>query len=80
MDGKIVKINYHICKKMKCFLVKIIKTVQLGELGSFQLTIKSKDVENESNVTASLVEKVNLRFAPSIEMKNNLKRAQFRVK
>ena len=56
------------------------KTVQLGELGSFQLTIKSKGVEKESNVTASLIEKVNLRFAPSIEMKTNLKKAQFKLK
>jgi len=56
------------------------KTVQLGELGSFQLTIKSKGAENESGVTASLIEKVNLRFAPSTDMKNNLKRARFKLK
>ena len=56
------------------------KTVQLGELGSFQLTIKSKGVENESAVTASLIEKINLRFAPSTDMKNNFKKAQFKSK
>ena len=56
------------------------KTVKLGELGSFQLTIKSKGVDNESDVTASLVEKVNLRFTPSSEIKDNLKKAQFKAK
>ena len=56
------------------------KTVQLGELGSFQLTIKSKGVDNESGVTASLVEKINLRFSPSNDLKNNLKKAQFKAK
>ena len=56
------------------------KTVQLGELGSFQLTIKSKGVDNESEVSASLGEKVNLRFTPSIALKENLQKAQFKAK
>ena len=56
------------------------KTVQLGELGSFQITVKSKGVDNESEVTASLVERVNLRFTPSKELKSNLSKAQFKAR
>ena len=56
------------------------KTVQLGELGSFQVTVKSKGVNKESEVNASLVEKVNLRFTPSAALKENLQKAHFTAK
>ena len=56
------------------------KTVQLGELGSFQVTVKSKGVNKESEVNASLVEKVNLRFTPSATLKENLQKAHFTAK
>lgn len=53
------------------------KTVQLGELGTFQLTIKSKGVENESDVSALQVVKVNLRFTPSVTLRESLNKAHF---
>lgn len=56
------------------------KTVQLGELGSFQLTIKSKGVDTEPEATAALVEKINIRFTPSAALKNSLNEAQFKAK
>jgi predicted histone-like DNA-binding protein len=56
------------------------KTVQLGELGSFQLTIKSGGVDNEEEATAALVEKINIRFTPSATLKNSLNEAQFKAK
>jgi predicted histone-like DNA-binding protein len=56
------------------------KTVQLGELGSFQVTVSSKGVEKEAEVTPSLVKKVNLRFTPSVVLKENLQKAHFTAK
>ncbi len=53
------------------------KTVQLGELGSFQLTINSAGVDTEAEVTAKLVQKINLRFLPSTTVKEALAKATF---
>lgn len=54
------------------------KTVQLGELGSFQLTINSTGVDTEAEVGAQLIEKVNLRFTPAKTVKEALEKAEFR--
>ena len=54
------------------------KTVQLGELGTFQVTVKSKGVEKEAEVTPVLVEKVNLHFTPSVSLRQSLQEAKFK--
>ena len=56
------------------------KTVQLGEIGSFQVTINSKGVEKEADVNATLVKKVNLRFNPSNDLREKLQKAQFKAR
>lgn len=48
-------------------------TVQLGDLGSFHLTLSSAMVEEEKDVNPSLVKGVNVRFVPSKAFKNALK-------
>ncbi len=53
------------------------KTVQLGELGTFQLTVRSKGVDEETELNANLIEKVNLQFTPSTTLRQNLQKATF---
>lgn len=50
-------------------------TVQMGELGTFQLTVKSEGVENESDISASQVQKINIRFSPSASLKESISKA-----
>ena len=52
-------------------------TVELGELGTFRLTVKSKGVENEEDVTAQNVTNVNIRFTPSKAFKALISNAKF---
>ncbi|MDR1091911.1 MAG: HU family DNA-binding protein [Prevotella sp.] len=44
-------------------------TVQLGELGSFRLTISAEGSKTEQEVTANKIKKVNVRFTASEELK-----------
>jgi predicted histone-like DNA-binding protein len=53
------------------------KTVQLGELGTFRLTVHSEGVETEEGVTAAQIKHVNIRFAASEALKDALKKATF---
>ena len=53
------------------------KTVQFGELGTFQATVSSKGVEKEAEVSPSLIKKVNIRFTPSATLRKNLQEAKF---
>jgi predicted histone-like DNA-binding protein len=53
------------------------KTVQLGELGTFRLTVHSEGSATEAEVTANKIKNVNLRFAASENMKETLKKATF---
>jgi len=53
------------------------KTVQLGELGSFRLTVSSTGVAHEQDVSPLLVKKVNLRFTPSAALKEKIAKATF---
>jgi predicted histone-like DNA-binding protein len=52
-------------------------TVQLGSLGTFRLTAHSRGVATEAEVTATLIEKVMIRFAESEETKDAVKKAVF---
>jgi predicted histone-like DNA-binding protein len=52
-------------------------TVQLGELGSFRLTVSAEGSDTKEEVTANKIKKVNLRFTESEDLKNALKKAKF---
>ena len=54
------------------------KTVQLGELGTFQLTVKSRGVELPSEVNFNLIEQVNLQFTPAKKFRLSLQKAKFK--
>ena len=57
------------------------KTVQLGELGYFYLTVKAKTgtgVDSEDKVSADQIENVMLRFMPSKAFREKLNKAQFK--
>lgn len=53
-------------------------TVQLGELGSFSLTITSEACRGEKEVTPDKIKKVNLRFRISKTMREALDKATFK--
>ena len=53
------------------------RTVKLGDLGSFSLTVKSKAVDTEEEVHPRIVEKVNVRFRPSEALKEAINKAEF---
>ena len=52
-------------------------TVELGELGSFRLTVNCKGVEREADVTAQNITKVNIRFTPSKAFRTLVSNATF---
>ncbi|MBQ6238421.1 MAG: HU family DNA-binding protein [Bacteroidales bacterium] len=53
-------------------------TVQLGELGSFSLTITSEACRGEKEVTPDKIKKLNLRFRAGKGIKAALENAKFR--
>ena len=53
------------------------KTVQLGELGTFRITAKCTGVDSEEEVTATQIKKLNLRFQPSVRLKESIAKAHF---
>lgn len=53
-------------------------TVQLGSLGSFRLTARSRGVATEEEVTASLIDKLTVRFIESAELKEAVSKATFK--
>ena len=52
-------------------------SVQLGNWGSFGITLNTTGSDTPETVKATNVEKVNVRFTPGIEMKEALQKAQF---
>lgn len=52
--------------------------MQLGELGTFQLTIVNKEGAGSPDaVSANQIEQVKLRFVPTQEVRDRLKKATF---
>lgn len=47
------------------------KSVRLGDLGSFRLTIGGKGADSPEEFSTELIERVNVRFHPSKKMKVN---------
>ena len=57
------------------------KTVQLGDLGYFYLTVKTKKgagADSEDKVSAEQIENVMLRFMPSKTFREKLNKAQYK--
>lgn len=52
-------------------------TVQMGDWGSFQITLSSEGVATEAECTADKVKSVNIRFRPGREMKESIAKASF---
>ncbi|MBS2097250.1 HU family DNA-binding protein [Carboxylicivirga linearis] len=53
------------------------RTVQLGELGTFSLHMKSDCVDSKEEVTWRCIKDVNIRFRVGKELKNQLKDIHF---
>jgi predicted histone-like DNA-binding protein len=53
-------------------------TVQLGDLGSFRITLSSEGSVTEKEVTANKIKKLNVRFAASEVLKTAMKKATFK--
>ena len=68
---------YHLEKVMERLLLDG-HTVQLGELGSFSLTITSEACRGEKEVTPDKIKKLNLRFRAGKGIKAALENAKFR--
>jgi len=52
-------------------------TVQMGDWGSFLLTVSSEGVDTEAECTADKIKAVNIRFRPGKEMKEAVAKASF---
>ena len=53
------------------------QSVQLGDWGSFYLTLNAEGSETEAEATPSKIKKVNIRFSVGTELKDALKKASF---
>ena len=54
------------------------QSIQLGDWGSFHLTLNSEGAENEADANAMKVKKVNIRFAPGKELKESIAKIELR--
>jgi len=52
-------------------------TVQMGDWGSFHITLNCEGAETEEACTTNLVTNINIRFLPGKSMKENLAKAVF---
>ncbi len=55
-------------------------SVQMGDWGSFHVTISSDGADTEEACTINLVKNVNIRFRPGTTMKEALAKATFKVR
>ena len=53
------------------------RSVQVGELGTFRMSISSKGVETEEQMNATLIRKANLLFYPGKRLRSARKEARF---
>lgn len=53
-------------------------TVEIENLGSFRLTVNSEGADTKEALTANHIKQVNLRFVPSEQTKDALKKATFK--
>ncbi|MDD3281601.1 MAG: HU family DNA-binding protein [Bacteroidales bacterium] len=53
------------------------KSIQLGELGNFYLTLHTESSETKEEVTADKIKKINIRFRPTAFVREALQKANF---
>lgn len=53
------------------------RSVRLSDLGCFRLTINAKGVPTLKEVTTDLIEKVNIRFLPSEQFRQDVNKSTF---
>ncbi len=53
------------------------QSVQLGDWGTFYLTLSSEGSATEAEVTSAKVKKINIRFQPGKELKEAINKAEF---
>ena len=54
------------------------QSIQLGDWGSFHLTLNAEGSETEADANAMKVKKVNIRFAPGKELKESIAKIELR--
>ena len=54
------------------------QSIQLGDWGSFYLTLNAEGSEKEADANATKVKKVNIRFSPGKELKEAIAKVEFR--
>ena len=54
------------------------QSVQLGDWGTFYLTLNSNGVDTEAEVSSAQVKKINIRFRVGKELQEAINKAQFR--
>ena len=54
------------------------QSVQLGDWGTFYLTLNSNGVDTEAEVSATQVKKINIRFRVGKELQEAINKAQLR--
>lgn len=59
-------------------LLSLGHTVNMGNLGSFQLTLSSATVDNAEDISVDSIKNARIRFRPGISMKRNLGEMSFR--
>lgn len=67
--------------QLKKVLIGILlngQSVQLGDWGSFYLTLSSEGSDTEAEATPAKVKKINIRFNPGIELKEAIAKATFK--
>lgn len=53
------------------------RTLKVGDLGTFYVTINSEGMETEEEVDANTIQKANIRFRPSVKLKDAMNRLKF---
>ena len=53
------------------------ESVQLGDWGSFYLSLNTEGSATEEEATAAKVKKINIRFLPGVELKEAIAKAEF---
>jgi predicted histone-like DNA-binding protein len=74
--GDIENVLNNFLDELPTFL-KLGLSIQLGEFGTFRLTLASEGATEEAGFTAANIKGVKVVFTPSVALKNELKTATF---
>jgi predicted histone-like DNA-binding protein len=74
--GDVENVLYNLLEVLPIFL-KIGMSIQLGDFGTFRLTLASEGVNEDEEFTVAKIKGVRVVFTPGIELKNALKDITF---